>query len=272
MKTAFGLDIAGYSTGKSGFARADFVNENHIEVTVYQGHTFARKSKGGEQIENIVKKEKELLAACCRKGPVFVDIPIDLQGLPSPPDASYIWELIYRPVDFAFDAMPPLADRIGSPVARFLNLLSSIQREFKDPLGKQIFETYPARSLFYMGLRGKGYKKQKVCYSKMKWMSHNKNKILTEIVEGLDLTAGEDVCLDDNELDAGICAITGIADENHRLQENELTECINGLISNGKRYPAPMGYVLLKKKPDVKINITKKTMKSHEEMLEAVAG
>lgn len=36
VKTAFGLDIAGYSTGKSGFARADLVDKNHIEVTVYQ--------------------------------------------------------------------------------------------------------------------------------------------------------------------------------------------------------------------------------------------
>jgi hypothetical protein len=57
IKTAFGLDIAGYSTGKSGFARADLVDKNHIEVTVYEKHIFASKITGEDQIEDIVKKE-----------------------------------------------------------------------------------------------------------------------------------------------------------------------------------------------------------------------
>lgn len=67
MKTAFGLDIAGYSTGKSGFARADLVDKNHIEVTVYEKHIFASKSTGQVPIEDIAEKEKEILVACLRK-------------------------------------------------------------------------------------------------------------------------------------------------------------------------------------------------------------
>ncbi|MCE8423512.1 MAG: hypothetical protein J5U19_15500 [Candidatus Methanoperedens sp.] len=94
MKTAFGLDIAGYSTGKSGFARADFVDKNYIEVTIYEEHIFASKSTGEVPIEDIAEKEKEILIACLRKGPIFVDIPIDLQGLPIPKNVRYVWELV----------------------------------------------------------------------------------------------------------------------------------------------------------------------------------
>ena len=272
MKTAFGLDIAGYSTGKSGFARADFIDKNSIEVTVYQDHIFSKTSKRKDEIKDQVKMEKELLLACCKKGTIFVDIPIDLQSLLKSQNVFFTWELTLRPVDFAFDAMPPLAAWIGSPVARFLNLFSSIQEDFKYPLGKQIFETYPACSLNLLGLPSKNYKNSEISLKNMQWIPKKSGEVLVEIANGMNLTAKEGISLNDDELDAVICAITGIVDENYRLQGNELTEYINSSISNGNRYPAPMGYVLLKKKPEININITKKIVKSHEEMLQVVAG
>lgn len=277
VKTAFGLDLAGYSTGKSGFARADFIDKNLIEVTVYQGHIFARKSKGEDLIEEIVKMEKELLLACCNKGHIFVDIPIHLQGLPCPKNVKFIWELANRPVDFAFDAMPPLADRIGSPVARFLNLFSSLQEEL-NPLGKQIFETYPACSLNLLGLPSKNYKNSKISLKNMQWISEKSGEVLVKIANGMNLTANEKISLNDDELDAVICAITGIVDEKYRLQGNELTNNINKLIEKRMkrktqcRYFPPKGYVLLKDIPEeATINITKKIVKSHDEMLQVVA-
>ena len=57
MKTAFGLDIAGYSTGKSGFARAD-QKDNHIVVTVYEGHVFAKKHESTNPLHDIAEMEK----------------------------------------------------------------------------------------------------------------------------------------------------------------------------------------------------------------------
>jgi hypothetical protein len=35
VRTAFGLDIAGYAGGNSGFARVDLGDEGMIRVTVY---------------------------------------------------------------------------------------------------------------------------------------------------------------------------------------------------------------------------------------------
>ncbi len=275
MKTAFGLDIAGYSTGKSGFARADFIDKNSIEVTVYPYHIFSKTSKRKDEIKDQVKMEKELLLACCKKGTIFVDIPIDLQSLLKSQNVFFTWELTLRPVDFAFDAMPPLADRIGSPVARFLNLFSSLQQEdSKYHLGKQIFETYPAGSLMRLksqipDLPNNKYKKQTTKFCNGIWKSKKEGN-LSQIANCLKLTSEKEITISDDDLDAIICAITGIVDEKYRLHGNELTESINSSISNGNRYPAPMGYVLLKKKPEININITKKIVKSHKELLKDV--
>jgi hypothetical protein len=43
VKTAFGLDIAGYAGSNSGFARADLNGDGIVQVTVYQGHVFGNK-------------------------------------------------------------------------------------------------------------------------------------------------------------------------------------------------------------------------------------
>ncbi len=271
MKTAFGLDIAGYSTGKSGFARADLIDTNHIEVIVYEKHVFSSKKKGENPIKDIVKMEKDLLLACCKKGHIFVDIPIDLQNLLKSHNVFFTWELIFRPVDFAFGALPPLSSLIGSPVARFFNLFSSLKEELKDPLGKQIFETYPARSLNLLGLPSKNYKNSKIYFKNRQLIKSN--DVLAKISEKIKLTAKEDISVNDDEFDAMLCAITGIVDENHRLQENDLTNNINELIKKRMklketpcRYIAPKGYVLLKDLPDTTINIRRKTLKNIEDI------
>ncbi len=127
MNTAFGLDIAGYSEGKSGFVQADRKDDNSIEITIFQGHAFSEKHDTRTSLEHIAEREKELLISCCKKGRLLVDIPIDLQGLPYPNNVRFIWELVKRPVDFAFDALPPLADRIGSPVARLAKIANCLK-------------------------------------------------------------------------------------------------------------------------------------------------
>ncbi|NJD52133.1 MAG: DUF429 domain-containing protein [Candidatus Methanoperedens sp.] len=265
MKTAFGLDIAGYSTGKSGFVRADKKEDYSIEITVFRKHVFADKCSAKTPLDDdIVKNEKELLIACCKKGCLLVDIPIDLQELPCPNNVGFIWELVKRPVDFAFGAMPPLAERIGSPVARFLNLFSSIKEEF--PLGKQIFETYPAGSLKLLNLPYNRYKKSQAEFENGSW----KGGKIAQISRYLKLTSEQNITLNDDELDAIICSITGVVDEEYCLQGDELANKINSLISNDKRYTAPNGYILLKKRPEIRINITTKIVKNQKELLKDV--
>lgn len=272
MKTAFGLDIAGYSTGKSGFARAD-QKDNHIVVTVYEGHVFVKKHESTNPLHDIAEMEKEMLIACYKKGPLLVDIPIDLQGLPCPRDVFFTWELVKRPVDFAFNAMPPLADCIGSPLARYLHLFSSLNEEFETPLGKKIFETYPAGSLNLLNLTSKGYKGQQTSFKNGHWNGGQLAKIFNE----LRLTSNNGESFNDDNFDAMICAVTGVVDKNYRLQGDELNEkisyCIEKRLKSSIRIriKAPDGYVLLKKIPEMEIKIVKKEVNTQQEMLQEVA-
>jgi hypothetical protein len=80
----------------------------------------------------------------------------DLQDLNNPDRAEYIWQLTLRPIDRAVRAMPPLADRIGAPAARF----AAIMREgrFAGRLGKTPFEAYPAGTLKMLKVKAGSYK------------------------------------------------------------------------------------------------------------------
>ncbi|MCK5342595.1 MAG: hypothetical protein KAR20_04275, partial [Candidatus Heimdallarchaeota archaeon] len=204
IKTAFGLDIAGYSTGKTGFARACRKSDNSIIVTVYRGHIFSKKYGTKDSLDNVAIKERELLQACCKNSSLIVDIPIDLQDLPHSNNASFIWQLTLRPVDYAFDGMAPLANYIGAPVARFQNMMSaSTDLNLSESLvGKHIFETYPARSLYLLELPYEKYKGSKISFKDGHWTEG----VAAEIAEGLGLIAENGETLNDDELDAIICA------------------------------------------------------------------
>lgn len=276
LKTSFGLDIAGYSTGKSGFARARRKSDNSIIVTVYQGHVFSKKYDGKLSLDSVETRERELLQACCKNSVLLVDTPIDLQGLPNFDDASFIWQLTRRPVDYSFGGMAPFANYIGAPVARFQNLLSASDdlESFESLVGTQIFETYPAASLRLLGLPYKKYKDHKIVFEDGHWTGG----IAEKIAEGLELIAENGEMLNNDELDAIICALTGIVDNDQILQNDELKhEISKGIISklkiedlNGINVEPPLGYVLLKERPKMKINIEIKKFDNHKSMMDAL--
>lgn len=276
LKTAFGLDIAGYSTGKSGFSKAWRKSDNSIIVTVYRGHVFSKRCDGKKPLDNIAIKERELLQACCKNSVLMVDTPIDLQGLPYSDNASFIWQLTLRPVDYAFGGMAPLANYIGAPVARFQNMMSASSdlNRAESIVGEHIFETYPAKSLNLLELPYEKYKGYKISFKDGHWTEGEAAKI----AEGLGLIAENGETLNDDELDAIICAITGVVDDDLTLQGDELKhEISNGIKDklkiddlDGINVEPPLGYVLLKERPNMKINIEIKEFDNHENMMDAV--
>ncbi len=106
-RTAFGLDLGGYSGGGSALVRASRLADDEVEATVYRGHAFSKKLGKNEPLGRVVEAETELLAACMRRAPLYVDVPIDLQGLPCPGGEVFAWQLVERLVDQAFGALPP---------------------------------------------------------------------------------------------------------------------------------------------------------------------
>ncbi len=274
MTPAFGLDLAGYSLGRSGFARADAIG-NVVDITVYRGHVFGVRLDSSALLAPHIAIERQLLAACLQHGSLLVDIPIDLQGLPYHPEAAHVWELVKRPVDYAFNALPALADRIGAPVARFLHLVAPLLESAPDVLGQRLFETYPAASLSLLGRPSKGYKNQRVERVGGAWEAGDQSKPLLLIVQSLGIHAADGASLTDDEFDGALCALTGVLPPPMRLEGDELGAAVVERVASKSALPAhglvPRGYVLMRSlPPDLELRLAIRAVSSHTEMLAEV--
>ncbi|MBF0293498.1 MAG: hypothetical protein HQK86_15225 [Nitrospinae bacterium] len=251
MKNSFGLDLAGYSTGRSTLAMA-YKDKKEIHVDILNGHQFEKKFEGKNKLDNMTKGELACIQCLLQKGNLYIDIPIDLQGLPHPSKPQYIWELRKRPIDEHLDGLPPLADKIGSPVARMQNIWSLLRKQSgEDPLAESIFETYPAASLSKSEHDSEGYKGTAE-YSDSTWKGKlsskgdekKENVKLADILNNLSWTADEGFPLNHDEFDAAICALTGLGKQ---LKGNALQKEMNDKLEGN--YSLPRGYVLLKEIP-----------------------
>jgi len=171
------------------------------------------------------------------RGPVAVDVPIDIDGLRRNESAKRVWELTLRPIDRTLKALPALADKIGAATARFQNILAT--GYLHQRLGKRLFETYPAGSLRRLSLDCRGYKGDTTTASLKR----------KEIARALRIGECE---LSDDELDAAICAITALP--RYRLGGLDLSESLALSL-----HQIPKGYILLRTSPAVRVIV------AHEE-------
>ena len=288
-RVAYGLDLAGYSQGKkSALVRVEWPGKGPVKAKVLAGHPFAQALKGKCKLDP--KREQEGIARILEEGNLCVDVPIDLQGLMGldaperrgclPRFVSHtkeqdgrldrsVWQLTKRPVDYAFGGLAPLASFIGHLVVRFRTILAADQR---DQLGLGLWETYPGAVLHKM------WKLQEECpeeYRKKNKINYKKDEVTHDGAEwkgnGLAWIANtlgiKPVCpaefaqepLSDDELDAVLCALPGVAPSCESLRCSELDSEIARRLP--ERLPseekseasqmtvtAPTGYVLLRKK------------------------
>jgi len=245
VKTAFGLDLAGYSAGKSSLGKATFDDKSGFSVTIFRNHAFAKKLEGRDSIDAQAENERNLIRLC---RPLYVDVPIDLQGLPTRTRVHFVWQLTKRPVDYAFSALSPLADRLGAPVARMAYLLGGDQAT----LGADLFETYPAASLIPMIRTVPSYKSQTAERQGGRWIGDDG---LADILTRMRVDADEGVRLNDDHFDAAICAITGVLADHWLLYgeelESEIRRRLEGKVRSRDRAELvarpPNGYVLIRK-------------------------
>jgi hypothetical protein len=228
----FGIDLAGYTTGKTSFAAARWQGES-AEATLFSNSVFSPnvKRQTAEAISPALAEEVRTLQRCFAVGSVAVDVPIDLQELLEPQHARRIWELTLRPIDQALGAMRPLADRIGSPVARFRAIMRA--GAFDDRLGRSLFETYPAGTWRLSDVVSKGYK------------GKNGGSACTELCARLNISPA---LSNDDDIDAVIVAITAAADAEHLVGAAEFADLLRGLGTQ-KHHELPKGYRLLKRFP-----------------------
>lgn len=218
----FGLDLAGYTTGKTTLAVVEIEGQN-VKATMLRESALSVKRNGGDALKEVLRKEAAVLRRCLNIGPLAVDIPIDLQDLRTPIDAEYIWQLTRRPVDRAIGAMPPLADRIGAPVARFAAIMR--EGDFDGLLGEKLFEAYPAGTLKMLKIEAGHYKGEAGADA------------LVRLCETLRIKPRVE---SDDDIDAIICAITAAAPADAVHDADALG--ISGAIPRGFRIPTSLSF------------------------------
>jgi Protein of unknown function (DUF429) len=228
----FGLDLAGYTTNKTSLAAVES-DEKRAKVVLLRHSAFARKRATSSHLKEAVEEEGCDLERCIKLGPLAVDIPIDLQGLPHPTAPTEIWELTKRPIDKKLGAMAPFADRIGAPVVRFAAIRD--RANFGGILGGNLFETYPKATLQKLGIIAGVYK------SHQKQRAEACAEACTLLSKRLRI---EPVLQNDDDIDAVICAVTAVAPEDHLCAPEEY-----GIDR------IPLGFRLLKKNPFEEIRV-----------------
>ena len=228
---AFGIDLAGYTCGTSVCAEAATARTGSVSVRVIAQCPFSRARQTGERLQPILDEEASFLRQMLARGPIAVDIPIDLQGLPQTVRAEQVWELTLRPIDRVLNAMPPFADRIGAPVARFQKILR--RAKLRAAVGTSIFETYPAANLRNLQTSRDALRES--------WRDRERTE------------------LNNDEVDAAICALTALARDGHRLAETALATKLQPEFERRRmsRRDLPQGYVLLQDMPVGEVTVAR---------------
>lgn len=311
---SLGIDIGGKTTGKSVLARSDRIlhegKNKAIFVTLYESHAFNLKETKLLNMKDDIKKEEELLRAILDSGyKLYVDLPLDTQNIPykygSRRTLKFPWETKLRPIDKAVNCrFAPFADKLGYSISRFSYLL--FERLGENKLGKNVFETYPRASLlnFYennffnsaVSIEIPSYKGSDIKYNGDNWIgSDPKSNSLSKIATDLNIfpvpSQQKDFKLNDDELDAIICALAGVVDETDKLENDNLNIAINTKLRLQTNAPiqnnlpknyinfgnyilntqAPKGYVLLRlANKKYKIWLRRIPNPKHEEVLNSI--
>lgn len=262
---SWGLDLAGYSTGKSALALAKRESAKSVLIKIFTNHPFMKKIEGRHQIASQINDERRCINRC---SPIYIDMPIDLQNLPKIKNATFSWQLTKRAIDVAYSAMPPFADRIGSPVAR----LQAVLGEELLGLGNDYFETYPNMSLHkWFGQAPPSYKSSSKTadWEDDHWVGETG---LATLLNQCGFVGAKDLKLNDDHFDACICALVGLVGEDHLLLDDKLDADIQKQMFQTKKFrkvdqdalkainlAAPKGYRIISKKLEgwsIKVQLT----------------
>jgi hypothetical protein len=222
----YGIDLSGYSSGKTVVAELTRGGDGGIGVRL-DYWSLSRKFRGKDRLQEALAKDVEGIRTLLENplSRIGVDIPLDLQGLDTfSPGGQFVWALTRRPIDHALGAMPPLADRIGAPVARFQALLKAAGLEGE--VGRRIYETYPSGSLKLMGLEHRGYKGQRVLWEGSGWRPATRgSERLCALATEINLTSDEEGrVLTDDGLDAILSGLACFDD--FALEGKELIQAV----------------------------------------------
>lgn len=248
---AIGIDLAGIAGNDTSVAQVVRDNDE-LRASIAYPQPLAANINGEEAAGPVLGADAALLAGWLQEDPerpVAFDCPIDVQGLVSPSDVDYVWQVRLRPIDHLLNAMAPLGSWLGIVVARCRCTLA--YGNLSQQLGRSIFETYPKTILERLGLTAVKRWSATLFPNAPPEVNAQDEEAMGQVLDLLDnLHVGveDQLNLSDHDLDAILCAIPLLSDE--MVDEDAITEELRQAYP-GMRFRAPRGFVLIPEETEV---------------------
>jgi hypothetical protein len=206
---ASGINLSAFAASRRPLvAIARTGRENDVNIELHPAAMFGRSKLSDGVAETFAGWGAGLLEL---PRPIAVDVAL---SAPEPAKPALLWELNFRPIDFAFYGDAPLTDKIGEFGARFRAMLAD------GAFGNDIVEASPRATVELFEFKGH-YAGGAAHHGRNGWKpddrNHRGDKVMAKLLEelGVNPSAGAEK-LDSEDLDAILCALTALA-----VQRNE---------------------------------------------------
>lgn len=201
-----GINLSAFGATRRPFVAIAQIKDGDIRVELKPASMFSR-SKLSDRISDTLAGWRAGLLELPK--PLFVDVALSTPQA-SAASSAMLWELTYRPLDFAFYADAPLTDKVGEFGVRFRAMLDD-----GFAIGTDILEASPRATVELMEFKGQ-YAGGAAHHGHSGWKADDRNKrgdkLMAKVLSELGVNPGPGAeKLSSDELDAMLCALTSLA-------------------------------------------------------------
>jgi hypothetical protein len=220
---ATGINLSAFGSTRRPLVAIAHFTDGDVRVELRPAAMFSRSKLSESAAETFATWRAGMLEL---PHPIGVDVALDLgevrdssfeqreKAVPEPRgsnlDSRLLWELSYRPIDFAFYGDAPVTDKVGEFGVRFRTMLAAGGFE----LGRDLIEAFPRATVELLEFKGQ-YQGGGAHHGHNGWKADDKNKradkLLAKLFQelGVNPVQGAEKLTSD-DLDATLCALTAL--------------------------------------------------------------
>ncbi len=206
---ATGINLSAFGSTRRPLVAIAHCADGDVRIELRPAAMFARNKLSDSAAETFAGWRAGMLEL---PRPMGVDLALDVSAIGSRQSAiEHLWELSYRPIDFAFYGDAPVTDKIGEFGTRFRAMLAAGGFE----PGRDIVEAFPRATVELLDFKGQ-YAGGGAHHGHNGWKADDKNqradKLLAKLFQELGVNPAQGAeKLTSDDLDAILCALTALA-------------------------------------------------------------
>ncbi len=206
---ATGINLSAFGSTRRPTVAIARLDGDDVHIALHPADMFARSKLSDPAADTFARWRTGLLEL---PRPIGVDVALDAAGIGSQESGiGLLWELTYRPIDFAFYGDAPLTDKIGEFGVRFRAMLAAGGLE----PGRDLLEAHPRATVELLEFKGQ-YTGGGAHHGHNGWKADDKNqradKLLARLFQELGVNPAQGAeKLTSDDLDAILCALSALA-------------------------------------------------------------